>query len=133
MLRDYELLKHNYADLLSKQLQSQLAMSMRSQEGQQFRLVDPPSLPTMPSSPKRVKISLGGLAGGVLVGLALAFFVETTNKTFHTEKEMRQGIKVPIMLTVPLMLVSSEGRARNWKGALEWLAGSALVLAVTAA
>ena len=46
------LLKQNYADLLGKKQQSQLATSLeKQQEGQQFRLVDSPSLPTVPSSP----------------------------------------------------------------------------------
>ena len=42
MLRDYELLKQNYADLLKKQTESGLAVSLeKHQEGQQFRVVIP--------------------------------------------------------------------------------------------
>lgn len=134
MLRDYELRKLNYADLLSKQQQSQLAMSLEQhQEGQQFRLVDPPSLPSLPSSPKRVKISLGGAAAGVFLGFALAFLIDTIDGTFHTEKEMIQKVRVPLVVAVPLFLSAGEERWRGWRMGVEWFAGSILVLAMMVA
>ena len=79
MMRDYELLKLNYADLLKKQQESGLAMSLeKHQEGQQFRVVDPASLPALPSFPNRPLFRLGGAAGGIVLGLALAFLLEMT-------------------------------------------------------
>ena len=62
MQRDYDLLRQHYGDLLRKEQESQLATNLeKRQEGQQFRLADPPNLPTRPSKPKRVKISLVAL------------------------------------------------------------------------
>jgi polysaccharide biosynthesis transport protein len=134
MLRDYDLLKLNYAELLKKQQESGLAVSLeKHQEGQQFRLVDPPSLPTIPSSPKRVKISLGGAAAGIALGLALAFFVESTKRAFYSEKQLRDRIKVPLVVAVPVVLTRGEERRQTWQKAFEWLAGSVLVLMVVAA
>jgi len=133
MLRDYELLKANYADLLKKQLESGLAVSLeKHQEGQQFRLVDPPSLPTLPSSPKRIKISLGGAAAGLALGLALAFFIESIQGAFHSEKQLRSRLKLPLVAAVPLLLTHSEERHRKWKRAFDWLAASAVVIIVLA-
>ena len=84
ILRDYDLFKQQYTDLLNKQLQSQLATSLEeSRGGVQFRLVDPPSLPVLPSSPKRMKISLGGAAAGLFLGIALAFLIESRDRSFH--------------------------------------------------
>ena len=69
MLRDYDMLKKNYADLLNKEMDSQLSTNLeKRQEGQQFRLIDPANLPEVPSSPKRVKISLIGIAAGLGAG-----------------------------------------------------------------
>jgi len=74
IMRNYDLSKKNYADLLSKVTESELATSLQErQQGQQFRVVDPASLPVKPSSPKRTKIALGGLAAGLFLGVALAF------------------------------------------------------------
>ena len=134
VLRNYDLLKQNYADLLSKQQQSQLATNLeKQQEGQQFRLVDPPSLPTVPASPKRMKMSLGGAAGGIFLGLALAFLMDMKNASYHTEREMSNQFKLPIMLGVPLLLTQREERKRTWRKSFEWAAASVLLMAVFAA
>jgi uncharacterized protein involved in exopolysaccharide biosynthesis len=134
ILRDYDLLKQDYTDLLGKKMQSQLAANLeKRQEGQQFRLVDRPSLPTEPSAPKRVKLSLGGIGAGLVLGLALAFLAEFKNPTFHSEKDLSHHFAFPLIVSVPLVLTPAEKRARNWKWAFEWATGSALILAVVAA
>ncbi len=134
MLRDYELLKLNYADLLKKQTESGLAVSLeKHQEGQQFGVVDSPSLPTVPSSPKRVKICLGGAAVGAALGLALAFFVETRQRPFYSEKQLRESIKVPLVIALPVLLTRGEIRREAWARRFEWVAASVLVLLLLAA
>jgi len=134
MLRDYDLLKQSYTDLLKKQTESGLAMSLeKHQEGQQFRVVDPPSLPTLPSSPKRLKISLGGAAGGLGLGLGLAFLLEMTQGSFYSEKRLRDRLKIPLVVGIPVLLTRREARRRTWKGAVEWVAGFAMLLIMLAA
>lgn len=131
MLRNYDLLKQDYADLLSKKMQSELAGNLeKRQEGQQFRLVDRPSLPTVPSSPDRVKIGLGGAAGGLGLGLLLAFLIDMRDSSFHSEEDLIQQFPVPLVLSLPLMLTASEERARTWKRMFEWLAGSGITVAL---
>jgi polysaccharide chain length determinant protein (PEP-CTERM system associated) len=131
ILREHDLLKQNYADLLNKGLQSQLATSLeKQQQGQQFRVVDPPNLPTLPSSPKRVKISLGGAVAGVFLGFALALLADARDRSFHTENDVSRRFEVPLIIGVPSLFTPAEERVRNWKKELEWLGGSVLVLAV---
>jgi polysaccharide chain length determinant protein (PEP-CTERM system associated) len=131
ILRDYELSKQDYSDLLGKEQQSQLAMSLeKHQGGQQFRLVDPPSRPALPSSPNRLKVSLGGVGGGVLLGLALAFLTEFRNLSFHSEKEVKERLSPPLLVVLPLLFTSAEQRRRNWKKTFEWFSGTILAAAV---
>ena len=132
LLRDYDLVKKDYEDLVNKELQSQLATSLeKNQGGRQFRLVDPPSLPVVPTSPKRLKINLGGLAGGVALGLVLALLIELKDRSFHTEKELSAEFAPPIVVSVPLLLTPSEERRRSWSNTLQWMAGSGLLLIVS--
>lgn len=132
--RDYDLLKQNYADLLGKEQQSQLAMSLEKQEeGQHFRLVDPPSLPTLPSSPKRIKLSLDGVVGGIVLGFLLAFFADKRDKSFNSEKELAGQFSSALILSIPLVQTPFEQRRRNQRRVLECLAGSALVVIVAVA
>ena len=50
ILRDTEVLRQQYADLQKKEQESQLATNLEKQQGgQQFRLIDPASLPAVPS------------------------------------------------------------------------------------
>jgi protein tyrosine kinase modulator len=133
LLRDYDLMKQDYADLVNKEMQSQLATSLeKNQGGRQFRLIDPPSLPVVPTSPNRFKVNLGGLAGGAAFGLLLAFLMEMKDRSFHSEKELSAEFAAPIVVAVPLILTPAEDRRRNWHNTLQWIAGSALMLIVSA-
>jgi succinoglycan biosynthesis transport protein ExoP len=103
----------------------------KRQEGQKFRLVDPPTLPVTPTSPKRLKISLGGAAAGMLLGLALAFLVDIKDRSFHAEEEAVEYLKLPLV-AIPLLPTQAEIKSRNLTAGLEWAAGSVMVLAVLA-
>jgi hypothetical protein len=131
ILRDYDLSKQDYTDLLGKEQQSQLATSLEKQQGgQQFRLVEPPSLPDLPSSPKRVKSSLMGVGAGLLLGLALAFITDLARPTFHTAREVSQRFGAPLVVGLPVVLIRSEKRRRGWKKTFEFVGGSVLALVI---
>ena len=95
LLRGYNLAQKNYDDLLGKRTQSELATNLEvSQQGQQFRIIDPPSFPVKPTGPLRMKVSLGGLGAGLALGLALTFLLENRNHSFRDE----QRVETPILL-----------------------------------
>ena len=134
MQRNYDLLKSDYADLLNKKMQSELAGNLeKRQEGQQFRLIDQPSLPTVPASPNRIKISLGGVAGGLGLGMALAFLMEMRDRSFHSEEDLSRRFALPLVIGVPLLLTPVEQRSRTIRRNFEWVLGSGLALAMVAA
>ena len=133
ILRDEDILKKDYTDLLSKEMQSQLAGSLeKEQAGQQFRLVDQPSLPTVPVSPKRIPICAGGTVAGVALGLVLAFLLDIRTGAVYSEEDIRQQLKLPLIVGVPILRTPAERRSHRWGTGLEWLAGSGVVMAVLA-
>jgi len=132
LLRDYELLKQNYADLLSKKLQSQLATTLeKRQEGQQFRVVDPPNLPNLPSSPKRLRILLGGLAGGLALGILLAFLLEMKNSSPQTEQDCSRICGLSMVIGIPILPTPGERRRLIFRRVME--AACVLVLSAGSA
>ncbi len=100
--RGYEESKANYNSLLQKQNQSQLATSLQQrQQGQQFRLLDPPSYPYKPSAPNRLLLSVGGLMAGAVLGLALAVLLELKNDLVRTEDDLDGLIPARILVGIP--------------------------------
>jgi polysaccharide biosynthesis transport protein len=133
VVRDYELLKLNYADLLSKKQQSQLAASLeKEEEGQHFRVIDPASLPRIPSGPPPILISLGGAGAGLLIGVAMAFLLEMRKNAFQSEKDVMRSMGLVLVLEVPVLLTTSEERSRSWKAAFGAVMGCVLGLVICA-
>lgn len=134
MQRDYELLKQHYGELLKKEQESQLATNLeKRQEGQQFRLADPPNLPAQPSSPKRLRISLIALVAGLVIGCGLAFLADVRSSSFYTEDDVSRKLALPLVIGVPYLFTPTELRGRSWRRAFEWVAGSVLALAIVLA
>ncbi len=131
ILRGYDQSKLHYDDLLNKKDQSELATNLeRRQQGERFNIIDPPSFPVNPISPDHVKISLGGMLAGLIIGTALAMFVESKDHSFLNEQDLRAAFTYPLMLGLPVMLSPSEVHNQSKRKALEWILGSALCLLV---
>ncbi|MFQ5737598.1 MAG: XrtA system polysaccharide chain length determinant [Acidobacteriota bacterium] len=134
VVRGYNLSRQNYEGLLKKKLESELATSLeKRQQGEQFRILDPPSLPVKPHRPDRQRINLIGGVLGLGLAVGLVFLVEVRDCTFHSEKDLCRLAPLPLVVGVPELLIASEQRQRRWRRRGEWLAGSSLVLAVVAA
>jgi hypothetical protein len=132
--RDYDLATQNYKDLESKAMQSQLASSLEKQQGgQQFRLLEPPSLPEVPASPKRMKLGLAGAGGGLLAGVLLVFVSEFAQPTFRSTQEITRRLGAPLVIGLPLVLTKREKRRRTCMRILEVIVGSTLALVICAA
>jgi len=131
---DADLYTQQVKDLESKLLQArQTTRVTENDQGRRFRLVDPPTLPTKASSPKRLRIALGGFAISALLGFALAFWAEHKDKTLHEEKEVARRFQLPIAIGVPPLYTPSERRLQGWRVFFEWLAASAVVVIVATA
>jgi polysaccharide chain length determinant protein (PEP-CTERM system associated) len=111
--RGYEESKSNYNSLLQKQNQSQLATSLEQrQQGEQFRILDPPSLPTRPSAPNHLLISIAGLLFGFAVGAALTAFLEMTNVRVRQEKDLEDAVPIRVLIGIPHLDTPGENRFR---------------------
>ncbi len=102
--RNYENSRQNYQSLLQKKLQSELATNLeKRQQGEQFRIIDPPNLPLKPSEPNRLQFVLVGWVVGLCVGLGLTAIREIANDTVHNEREISDCTKVPVLVRVPVL------------------------------
>ena len=129
--RGYEESKANYNSLLQKQMQSQLATSLEHrQQGEQFRIVDPPSLPDKPSSPNHLWFSMGGLIVGIFLGLGLASVLELTDVRVRQEKDLEGIVPVRVLVGIPRLSTPSEDHFRARGKWTELGAAAALVMLI---
>ena len=90
LTRGYEQSKANYDDLLKKKDQSEMATSMEEmQQGERFTMLDPPSLPSKPDFPNRLKFCGIGLGVGLALGFLVAGGFEFMDDRLHSEKEIK--------------------------------------------
>jgi succinoglycan biosynthesis transport protein ExoP len=109
--RGYEESKANYNSLLQKQNQSQLATSLEQrQQGQQFRTLDPPSLPDRPSAPNHLLLSLSGLMAGAALGFGLAAFLEMTNVLVRRQEDLSGLVPTRVLVGIPHLSAPGEDR-----------------------
>jgi polysaccharide biosynthesis transport protein len=133
LTRDYEQSKSNYESLLAKQMQSSLATNLeKRQQGEQFRIIDPPSLPIKPVSPNRLLWSLGGLILGLAIGAGLVAIMEAVNDTIRDEQDLLTSQRLPILAEIPHMQTASEIARSRWVPLMEAAAMATMLVIVSA-
>lgn len=126
--RDLTIVNQEIDGLVRMQTQSGMAAEMdRRQEGQQFRQLDAATLPAVPSSPKRMLISLAALGGGLALGFVIAFLLDLMNPSYHAERDLKERFAPPIVLSIPPLPTPAEKRKRKWTTGFEWVAGTAVM------
>jgi hypothetical protein len=107
----------------------------------QFRVIDPPRLPIIPSSPNRPMLYVLSLAFGVGAGGGLAFLLASLNSSFSSINDLSNRMNLPVLGRVSLIrtaLDEMQRRKENWRFGLAsgslvaslgvvWLIGPQLV------
>ena len=125
LTRDYQTALIFYNDLLKKRNESQMATELeRRQQGEQFRVLDPPGLPERPSFPDPRRFGLGGLVVGLALGIAMVTIFEFRDKSIWTKEDVEFYLRVPTLALIPSAdLAEGRGKAsRKGTAALEHIA-----------
>jgi polysaccharide chain length determinant protein (PEP-CTERM system associated) len=100
--RDHETALAFYNQLLMKRSQSVMSTDLeRRQEGEQFRVTDPATLPDTPSFPNRPLFALGGFGGGLALGVGLALLLEMRDTSLRTERDVEVSLRLPVLAMIP--------------------------------
>src|SRR5271157_339514 len=126
IMRDYEASTKAHGDLLEKKDASALATNLqRQQQGEQFRLIDPPSLPDKPSFPDRFKFSLAGLAVGIVLAVVFGAGLEFVDDRIRTEQDLVEATALPVLVEIPPLPTEAEIRRARWS---PWITTAATLL-----
>jgi polysaccharide chain length determinant protein (PEP-CTERM system associated) len=114
LTRDYQTALNIYNDLLKKQSDSEMATDLeRSQEGETFRVLDPPSLPQKPTFPNKQLFAFGGFIGGLGLGLGIVLFLELQDTTLRTDRDVEALLKLPTLAMIPLIKLTRTGQSNG--------------------
>ena len=131
LTRGYDQSKANYDELLKKKNESAMATSMELlQQGERFRIIDPPSLPLKPDFPNRLKFCVIGLGVGLGLGFVVAAAFEMMDDRIYDEKEFQQLLPVAVISEIPAIGVEADEqleRRRRWLG---WATAAAVSIAI---
>lgn len=127
--RGYDQSRSDYESLLAKKNQSELATALEEeQQGETFRVVDPPSLPTKPYSPDRFKMACLGFVAGLILGIAGLALSDFVDDRIYNEADIKKLVPADLFIDIPRIgSASDEHKEKQTR----WLAvsmGTAAVL-----
>lgn len=125
--RGYEQTKTRYNTLLAKQQEMRLASGLeRVNKSMAFKVVEPATLPLGPSTPRRSRLLLMGLLGGLGLGCLAAFGLHQMNATLGSVREFQSFTALPVLAALPNLTLDRKQIARSKETAIPLvpLAGS---------
>ena len=117
LTRNYQTALEMYNDLLKKRENSAMATTLEhQQESETFRVLDPPSLPSTPSSPNRLALVGGGIGAGLALALGFLYLLAMSDKGMYTERDVETCLNLPVLTTVPIFGVPVQEAASKLSG-----------------
>jgi protein tyrosine kinase modulator len=122
--RDYDALKRQYDKLVEDRDQVRLRSDIATKtDSFKFRVIDPPSQPTLPKAPNRPLLLTVILLAAIGGGIGAAFVAAQLRRTFPTQSKLAEATGLPVLGTVREVL-TPEIRAHR-RQRLVWLGGGA--------
>jgi polysaccharide biosynthesis transport protein len=126
--RDYDQSKTDYESLLAKKNQSEMSTDLeKTQQGEHFRMLDPPNLPVKPYKPNRLMLCGAGLAVGLVLGGGFAFGLEKLSGKIYSEREIKKLVPFDVIAEIPTIESPAEQTSHRRSA---WIAGAAAVVIV---
>ncbi|MDO8891144.1 MAG: chain length-determining protein [Sulfurimicrobium sp.] len=112
--RDYQVNKSNYESLIQRRESAKMSGEMSStSELISFKIIDPPTVPTIPAGPDRLRLFSLVFLGAMLAGIGVAFILSQIRPTFHTQSSLREVAGRPILGTVAMIWTAQEKLKRK--------------------
>jgi polysaccharide chain length determinant protein (PEP-CTERM system associated) len=101
--RDYLVNKENYQKLVERRESARLSGDLTSATDMlSFRVIDPPTVPSQPSGPNRLRLFSLVFAGALAAGLAAAFLMSQVRPTFMNHAALRDVTGLPVLGSISM-------------------------------
>jgi polysaccharide biosynthesis transport protein len=115
LLRDYETTNKRYQSLLANKESAKITEQMeKRQKGEQFRVLDPANLPIKPVKPDPLRVFLGGIMVGLMLGGGTIWWLDFKNLPFRRPEEIESSLGLPMLASIPHMfMVGGQDRSNG--------------------
>lgn len=121
--RDYQVQKAQYDKLLADREDIRLRGDVQSQTGSvSFRVIDPPSVPRVPTAPNRPLLLLGVLVAGVAAGIGAAFVQGQLQTSYPTAARLEKATGLSVIGSISEALTATQRERSQRK--LRWFLGA---------
>ena len=122
LMRDYDVYRQNYDALLKRRESVTMSGEVESKtDTVDFRVIDPPFVPSQPAWPNRPLLLTLVTLGGLGAGIAVAFLLSQLRRTVTDRRVLRELTGLPLLGAVS-RVETDETRRRKRKGLLTYLA-----------
>lgn len=102
--RDRDLLREKHRSLLSRRVESEVALALEKRSAPQAtRLVSPPVEPASPVAPDRLRLIAVVVALALGLAIAVGLFLESRDATVRTPQNAREALGLPLLAVVPTL------------------------------
>ncbi|HPG28431.1 MAG TPA: hypothetical protein PLW10_22560, partial [Myxococcota bacterium] len=129
--RRYDHLYRSYQDFSNRLQQAGVQADLeRRQLGERFRILEPAERAPEPSSPNRILLLTLGAILGIVLGVGIGLVSELTDSSMHTSSDLQSALGIPVLASVPRIVLESDRAARSRRIMHEAVAAFAVVFVV---
>jgi capsular polysaccharide biosynthesis protein len=133
LVRDYEISKGHYSQLLGQNLSAETATQLEIRDkAESFVVLDSAQAAGRPSRPNRTLINSAGGVGGLILGLLLALGTEFFGLSIISPDDLSAAVSAPVLGVIPRILTREDHKRRVKRMLIASSSAAVTILAVCA-
>jgi uncharacterized protein involved in exopolysaccharide biosynthesis len=114
--RDLAIAREKYEQLLDRQMDAEVSeAAIVGGRADEFRLIQSPMLPSLPSKPQRLAILLIGFVAALALGLTVTVAAEALDPKVRGARDVRELLNVSPLVAIPTIRNSRSRRRSAWR------------------
>ena len=103
--RDYNVIHDNYLELVKRREAAKISFDADSKpDDLQYKIIDPPRIPSEPIGPNRLKLLTLVLGAGIATGIGLIVLLVQIKPTFYNKQNLQKITNFPVFGSVSLII-----------------------------